>query len=107
MTYNIVSTGSKGNAVIINEFLLIDCGVPYSKIKPYASKLKLVLLTHIHSDHFCKRTIRTLAKERPTLRFGCGGWLAQALIDCGIDKKNIDILESKKAMATDCVTSYR
>ena len=35
MTYNIISTGSKGNAVIINNEILIDCGVPFKDIKPY------------------------------------------------------------------------
>ena len=33
--YNILSTGSKGNAVIIHDFVLIDCGVPYRMIQPY------------------------------------------------------------------------
>lgn len=50
--YNIISTGSDGNATILEEFVLIDCGVPYKALEPYVPKLKLVLLTHIHSDHF-------------------------------------------------------
>lgn len=91
--YNIIGTGSDGNAVIINDFLLIDCGVPYKAIQPYAKKLKLVLLTHIHTDHFQKGTIRRLAKERPTLRFACGRWLAEPLVRCGVEKKNIDVLD--------------
>ena len=72
--YNIISTGSDGNATILEDFVLIDCGVPYKALEPYVTKLKLVLLTHIHSDHFQKRTIKRLAEERPTLRFGCCGW---------------------------------
>lgn len=47
--YNIISTGSDGNATILEDFVLIDCGVPYKTLEPYVSKLKLVLLTHIHS----------------------------------------------------------
>ena len=47
--YNIISTGSDGNATILEDFVLIDCGVPYKVLNPYVSKLKLVLLTHIHS----------------------------------------------------------
>ena len=69
--YNIISTGSDGNATILEDFVLVDCGVPYKALEPYVPKLKLVLLTHIHSDHFQKRTIKRLASERPTLRFGC------------------------------------
>ena len=91
MEYRIISTGSKGNAVILNDEILIDCGVPYKAIKPYVKGLKLVLLTHIHSDHFKPETIRKLANERPTLRFGCGKWLLPSVIACGVRKTKIDI----------------
>lgn len=91
--YHVISTGSKGNAVVINDFILVDCGVPFKAIKPFASKLKLVLLTHIHSDHFRPSTLRTLSRERPTLRFACCAWLASDLVAAGVPAKNIDILE--------------
>ena len=63
MEFKMISTGSKGNAVILNDEILIDCGVPYKAIKPYVKGLKLVLLTHQHSDHFKPETIRKLAME--------------------------------------------
>lgn len=91
MEYRIISTGSKGNAVILNDEILIDCGVPYKALKPYVKGLKLVLLTHVHSDHFKPETIRKLANERPTLRFGCGKWLLPSVIACGVRKTKIDI----------------
>ena len=91
MTYNIISTGSKGNAVIINDEILIDCGVPFKDIKPYIKGLKLVLLTHEHGDHFCPSTIKKLAEKRPTLRFGCGKWLINKLIACGVQKWRLDV----------------
>ena len=91
MKYNIISTGSKGNAVVINDCILIDCGVPYKSIEPYIQSLKLVLLTHIHGDHFRASTIRKLAKMRPTLRFGCGEWLIESLLSCCISPDRIDI----------------
>lgn len=91
MTYNIISTGSKGNAIIINDEILIDCGVPFKDIKPYIKGLKLVLLTHEHGDHFCPSTIKKLAEKRPTLRFGCGKWLINKLIACGVQKWRIDV----------------
>ena len=94
IAYNIISTGSQGNAVIINDIVLIDCGVTFKALKPFYKALKIVLLTHIHSDHFNKTTIKVLAKERPTLRFACGRWLAEPLTKCGVAKENIDILES-------------
>lgn len=91
MEYVIISTGSKGNAVILNNAILIDCGVPYKALKPFVKGLKLVLLTHIHSDHFKPETIRKLANERPTLRFGCGKWLLSSVMACGVPKGRIDI----------------
>lgn len=91
MNYNIISTGSKGNAVILNDCILIDCGVPYKSIKPYIKQLNIVLLTHIHGDHFNRSSIRKLASERPTLRFGCGKWLIRDLTDCGVQKWRIDV----------------
>lgn len=94
--YNIISTGSHGNAVVIGKHILIDCGVPYKLLRPYVRDLKLILLTHIHSDHFNRSTIRNLAKERPTLRFGCGRWLVAPLVELGVSKTNIDVLDFDK-----------
>ena len=93
MNYKIISSCSTGNAVIIRDFILIDCGVTFKKLEKYYKNLKIVLLTHIHQDHFKKATIRKLAQERPTLRFACCKWLLEDLIKCGVSKKNIDVLE--------------
>ena len=93
--YNIIASGSQGNAVILNDAVLIDCGVPYKQLAPYVPKLKLVLLTHIHSDHFCKRTLRRLAAERPTLRFACCRWLASPLVAAGVPERQIDLLKPR------------
>lgn len=95
MIYNIISTGSKGNAVVVDNILLIDCGVSYKQVEPFASGLKLVLLTHIHGDHFYPMTIKKLAKERPTLRFGCCKWLVKPLIQLGVQKWRIDVYTPK------------
>ena len=92
ISYNIINTGSDGNAVILENSILVDCGVSYKAIEPYIGKLRLVLLTHIHGDHFNPATIRRLASERPMLRFGAGAWLARELVNAGVRKSNIDIL---------------
>ncbi|HCT63887.1 MAG TPA: hypothetical protein DIC60_01180 [Lachnospiraceae bacterium] len=101
MTYKILSSGSKGNAVILNDYILVDCGVPFKVLQPYYKDLKVVFLTHIHMDHFNLATINRLARERPTLRFACGEWLINDLIGCRVDKRNIDVL------VMDCVNDYR
>lgn len=46
--YNIIATGSKGNAVVIDQKILIDCGVSFKALSKVYRALKLVLLTHIH-----------------------------------------------------------
>ena len=93
MTYNIISTGSKGNAAVINDRILIDCGIPFKALEPVKKDLRLVLLTHIHSDHFNPRTARALSKERPALRWGCCEWMVGPLLEAGVDKRRIDVLD--------------
>lgn len=96
--YQIIASGSSGNAVIINEIILIDCGVPFNKITNYYKKLKLVCLTHIHTDHFNKPTIKRLALERPTLRFLCGEWLLGELLSLNIPSSNIDVIPMNRRL---------
>lgn len=91
MTYDVIATGSSGNAVVINEKIMIDCGVPFSRIRPHMKDLQLVLLTHIHGDHFNPRTVRALHRERPALRWGCCKWMVGPLLEAGVDKRVIDI----------------
>lgn len=93
MNYNIISSGSKGNAIVLNRFILLDCGVPFRDLKDVYKDLKIVLLTHSHGDHFNKTTICKLAAERPTLRFACCSWLLSDLYQCGVSIHNIDVLE--------------
>jgi L-ascorbate metabolism protein UlaG (beta-lactamase superfamily) len=93
MMYNIISTGSKGNAVVINDRIMIHCGVPYKLLEPYTKRLKLVLLTHEHGDHFVPSSVRRLHHERPTLRFGCCEWMIPHLLAAGVDKRVIDVYD--------------
>ena len=93
MNYKIISTGSQGNAIVLNNIILLDCGVPFKDLKDVYKDLRIVLLTHIHGDHFNKTTIRKLAEERPTLRFACCSWLLKELLECGVSIHKIDVLE--------------
>lgn len=107
MTYNIIATGSTGNAVIINKSIMIDCGLPYKKIEPYAKDLKLVLLTHQHGDHFKFSTVSALHKRRPSLRWGCCEWMVAPLLEAGVDKREIDVIEPTPPGGTSRAMCYR
>ncbi len=96
MNYKIIATGSDGNAVVLNDYILIDCGVSFRSLDFVKKNLKIVLLTHIHSDHFNPVAVRMLAASRPTLRFACCEWLLPAVVACGVNKANIDLLKIGK-----------
>ncbi len=91
--FTVIGSGSAGNAVVVENEILIDCGLPTKRIRPFAPLLKLVLLTHIHGDHFRPETVRALHRERPTLRWGCCEWMVPPLLDAGVDKRQIDVYE--------------
>lgn len=91
MTFDVIATGSQGNAVTLGGEILIDCGVPYKKIAHIVPTLKLVLLTHRHQDHFNPTTIKRLHRERPALRFGCCEWMVPNLISAGVSPLVIDL----------------
>lgn len=96
MDCKIISTGSQGNAVLIQNTILIDCGVPFSRLTDDYKNLKLVLLTHSHGDHFNPSTLRRLARERPTLRFACCVWLCAALVNAGVKMSQIDVIRTER-----------
>lgn len=89
---NILSSGSQGNCEIYYNSIAVDMGVPYNVIDPYKNYLQIVLLSHIHGDHFNLSTIQKLAFERPSLRVGCCEWMVEHLY--GI--KNVDVYEFGK-----------
>lgn len=93
VNYSIISSGSAGNAVVIEDKILIDCGVPFRDLGTVYKDLRLVLLTHRHGDHFSRPTIRALAMLRPTVRFGCGKWLVTDLVKLGVEPSRIDVYE--------------
>lgn len=91
MTFNVISTGSIGNAVVINDCIMIDCGVPFKALQDVKKSLKLVLLTHCHRDHLNPSTVRALHIERPTVRWGCCEWMVEHLLNAGVDARVIDV----------------
>lgn len=94
--YQVLATGSTGNAVLLNQAVMVDCGIPWKAVEPHAAGLRLILLTHIHGDHFKPSTVRRIAQERPLVRFGAGPWMVRPLVEAGVKPRQIDLLESGK-----------
>lgn len=81
MTFKVIGTGSSGNCFLFGE-LMIDCGMPYSKIKDYVKPT--ILLTHCHGDHFNSSTIRKLSTNHNVMFYALP-YLCERLQTIGID----------------------
>lgn len=77
--------------MVLDGTILLDCGVPFGALEEVCQDLSLVVLTHIHGDHFRPETIKRLAFLRPALRFLCPPWLHQPLSSLGIYERVIDV----------------
>lgn len=95
MNYKILATGSKGNCTIIDTYIAIDMGISYTKLQPYANNLKLVLLTHIHGDHFNPITISLISKNHPNVKFVCCKHLVKELAEI-VPITSIYVIETNK-----------
>lgn len=96
MTYKILASGSSGNAILLDNGILLDCGVPYKLIKPHLQNIKLIFISHEHHDHMNLSTLKKIHDLRPTVRFMVGFWLKQCLLSKGIDTSKIDVLKHNK-----------
>src|SRR3982751_3645608 len=67
VNYKILSSGSKGNCIIIGD-IMIDCGLPYNKIKAELYDINYLIITHIHQDHLKVNTLRKIAELFPTIQ---------------------------------------
>lgn len=97
MKYEIIGSSSKGNSIIFEDKILLDCGVSYSKLKKFLKNIKLVFISHIHTDHLLPSTIKQIAYNYPNIKFICGSEdIVLKLVNCNILKKNIYMLKSNK-----------
>ena len=94
MTCNVISTGSQdGNAVLLNGRYLFDCGIGYRRLKAHVKNIRLVFLTHRHSDHFNPRTIYQLARLHPLIRFVCSkNLLTDLVVRCRVPMDRIILI---------------
>lgn len=67
LDYNVIATGSTGNAVRIED-IMIDCGIPYNRMKEELYKVDTLLITHAHSDHVKRQTLERIRAEFPRIK---------------------------------------
>jgi len=67
LDYNIIATGSTGNAVRI-ENMMFDCGIPYKDMKEELYKVDSLFITHSHSDHVKPATLAAIHKDFPRIK---------------------------------------
>ena len=92
MQYNILGTGSSGNCIIVNDNIMLDCGLSYSKIKKYLKNIKLIFISHRHTDHLNPTTIRQLSYNYPTIKFVYNEkdlYIFDILFNNGVDLRNM------------------
>ena len=93
MNYKVIASGSSGNAILLDNGILLDCGVPFKIIQRYLRKIKAVFISHEHHDHLNISTLKKIHQLRPTVRFMVGFWLKKKLVSSGIDCSKIDVIE--------------
>jgi mRNA degradation ribonuclease J1/J2 len=68
LNYNIVNSGSDGNCVRI-ENIMFDIGVKFDKLKEDLQKVNVICITHAHSDHITKGTVKKIHNLRPLIHW--------------------------------------
>lgn len=97
MNYEVIGSSSKGNCIIVEDVLMLDAGLSYSKIKKYLPKVKLIFISHSHQDHLLLTTIKKIAYNFPTIKFLTGSKIVvEKLYVQGIHPNNIYILKKGK-----------
>lgn len=66
LNYKVIASGSSGNSVMIED-VLIDCGTAYSKLKPYLSRVRVLIITHTHTDHLKVNTYNKIRSMYPRI----------------------------------------
>ena len=62
---NIIGTGSSGNCVVIDNSIVIDCGLPIKKISQTVLNADALFITHRHSDHLNLSILHYLYRKAP------------------------------------------
>lgn len=70
MNYRVIASGSSGNCVIYKDIVMIDLGIKLKDkelITPFLDSLKIILLTHEHSDHIQMPLLKWIIENYPNI----------------------------------------
>lgn len=67
LNYEILGSGSSGNCVIIED-MMVDIGLPYKRIKENLYDIKYILITHRHTDHVNRNTVKKIKSNFPRIK---------------------------------------
>lgn len=90
MEYKIISSGSKGNAVIIGN-VLVDCGVAFKYLKEHLYDVQFLFITHIHSDHVKESTLKNIVLMFPHIKIFGNYEVCQVFDEYPITAVNEDV----------------
>lgn len=97
LDYLVIGSGSKGNAILAQTKILLDCGVSYSKLARYLKYIKIIFIGHQHKDHLLSSTIQRIAYNYPNIKFVTSSSdVVMKLKNSSVPKKNIFYLKPKK-----------
>lgn len=96
MKYEIIASGSSGNAILLENGLLLDCGISLKKLEPFIYKIKAIFISHSHRDHMNISTLLKIQYLRPAVRFIAGDFLENELLSSGIKKDSLDAIRANQ-----------
>lgn len=114
MTYNVITTGSKGNCIIYKDIVMVDLGVKLKDrelITPYLDTVKIILLTHEHTiDHLQFPLLKWIVKNYPNIMIAYPDYLDEFILENMVEynrkTKEYDPIIIKKKKVLDIRTKY-
>ena len=70
--YNLIASGSSGNCIIYKKHIMVDIGIKKKDkalIEPYLDDIKVIIITHRHSDHLQLPLMKWLISEHSHITY--------------------------------------
>lgn len=72
-----IACGSSGNSHTYNDKIMFDAGISFSKLSSYIDSLEIVFISHAHSDHYNRDTIKAIIENKPEIILIGGGCMRE------------------------------